>query len=593
MAEIRCRICGGVFEFTEDESAAVCGLCGAVQALPNVINIEYIGRYGVLTELQQQGEQEKALELYEKLLAEGSNDPCLHFTELLAAYGAVYCKTEDGYTLSCTDPGSVSVLESELYRKTMELADDTQREIFEADCALLEEARTAVLNQKVTGEETVQPINRGFECLEAGAWEAAANQFNTAITEDPENGIAYFGRMMSELQVYRESELKRVGIKLTEAPSYSLVQEYGDELLLERLRSYREEGVLYQAAEFGKNAQTIDEWRSIKKLLMTIIENDRAKEYISLCDRKIRSIMSREGQLVIGCREAANLGITTENMGTRMVSASYYYDYDMTPEEPAKVKNIHERGRFSPGHIMAVAALVIMVILAVLFFIASNINKDEENDVTYNSRAVTQPHDDNNSDSALNVIKNTESFEEDDETSHSVCVAGSKAFILEKGKVKCLSEISVSEPEETTQNGASFALNVTPYASDWREWDDVAQLYNDPDGAMLFAVMENGTVSYDIFSSSDLNYEDTYRSVSGWIGVERLVWETGGTKPCLFAITKDGRLYASDPLVEEQLDPALSPLLSGDAEILEFVAQGGSVHIILEDGSYISVSYVK
>ncbi len=590
MAEIRCRICGRAFEFIEGESVATCGLCGAVQALPNVTNIEYLGQYDALTELQQQGEQEKALELYEELLAHGSGDPCLHFTELLAAYGAAYCKTEEGYALSCTDPGAVSALESELYHKVLELADEAQREIFERDCVLLEEARTAAMNQTAAGEDAPSPINRGFECLEAGAWEAAANQFNTVIAEEPENAVAYFGRMMSELQVYRESELVRVGAKLTDAPSYSMVQEYGDELLLDRLRNYREEGVLYQAAELGRTAQTIDEWRGIKKLLMTIIENDRAKEYISLCDRKIRSIMSREGQLVIGCREAVNLGITTENMGTRMVSASYYYDYDMTPEEPVKVKKPRRKARISPGRGMAVGALVIIVLLVVLFVVASNMpEKDDE--VTYNSETITQLSRDNNNESLFNVTKSSESAT--DEESCSVCVADSRAFTLEKGRVKCFTEMPVSEPEETTQNGASFALNVTPYASDWRDWEDVAELYNDPDGAMLFAVMENGTVAYDIFSSSDLNYEDTYRLVSGWIGVERLVWETGGTKPCLFAITKDSRIYASDPLVEEQLTPALSAMIPEGAEIREFGAHGGSVHIILEDGSYISAVYVK
>ena len=37
-------------------------------------------------------------------------------------------------------------------------------------------------------------------------------------------------------------------------------------------------------------------------------------------------------------------------------------------------------------------------------------------------------------------------------------------------------------------------------------------------------IMENGTVSYDIFSSSNMNYEDTYKAVSSWTNVKKLVF---------------------------------------------------------------------
>ncbi len=585
MTNIWCKVCGEALEAEQDDSVVVCRRCGAKQALPLMTNDEYLEKYAVLRELQQDGEQEKALALYEEMLTEGgSSDPVLHWTAVMAAYGAVYHSEENGYALTCNDAGSMYVNDNELYRKVLELATPEQREVFELDCMLLEEAREAAIGDL----DTEEPINRGFAFLEDGAWDAAAKQFNSVIAAEPENALAYFGKMMAELQVYRESDLRKVGTRLTEAPSYSAVQAYGDELLLMRLNDYHQEGVLYQAAELGKCAETIDEWKYIKKLLMSIIENDRAKEYLSLCERKIRAIMSREAQLVIGCREAVNLGLTTETLGTRMVSANYYYDFDMHPQAP-KQKGSNGK-KFSPERIMIIGAVCILVIvLLIIFVISPLLTKDDSAEVTY-----TAAYTDNNS------IVTTDVTEEHTDAVHDeaysveqpFCIAASRAFTLENGKVRSFTNVPVNEVTSDTLSGASFAGNVAPYSSDWSVWDDVTKLYSDPDRAMLFAVMENGTVAYHIFSKTSQNYyEDTYRAVSAWRGVTELIWETGSKeKPCLYAITKEGGLYASDAVKEEILANAINPMIEEGVKITKIAAHEGSVHILLDDGSYISVT---
>lgn len=590
MAKFWCKVCGQLLDPIEGAVVATCGSCGARQVLPVPLSSEYLEYYARLVELQQSEQFEQAEELFENLLLEGGADAALYWLGVLIDYRAVY-KIENGsYTIVCGKAGETSVIEQEDFQKILHYASPAQRGIFEKDGRMLEESRLAALGENRTDSEAELPLNRGFLCLEDGAWDAADAQFDRVLSEDPENALAYFGKMMSELQLHREGELTRAGTRLSETVNYGNVMKFGDELLCERLRKYREEGILYQATEHGKCAETIDDWKHVKKLLMEIRENDRAAEYLSLCDRKIRAIMVREAQLVMGCREAVNLGLTTETLGTRMVSANYYYDFDMS-DTPQK----SERKGFKPPSSRAVAifALIVLILLAAIFtasfFIADESSDKKGEDAS--DTAETSAYD--RGSSSKDEILPSSQEENDDSKFPEICVAGAGAFILDSnGKVVSLNEPGVAEHHEETQNGASFTLNITPYETDFDTWSDVAKLYNDPEGVMLFGVMENGTVAYDIFSSSNMNYEAAYRSVSSWRDVSELVWESGSQQnPCLFAVTKDGGLYVSDAEAEKTISNLLDPFIDDGARIKRLAAKNGTLHIIMHDGNYISIKY--
>lgn len=590
MAKFLCKVCGERLEPIDGAVVATCGICGARQALPMLLSDEYLERYAELVCLQQGGMFEEAEEHFENMLLDGGADADLYWMGVLIEYRAVYQNEEEqgAYKIICGKPGEESVLENESFQKVLHYASPAQRGIFEKDGKLLESTRFGSRGEHESENEAENPLNRGFLCLEDGAWDAAMAQFDRVLAESPENALAYFGKMMADLQIHREGELSRAGTRMSETEYYEKVLEYGDEVLCDRLKKYRESGILYQATERGKCAETIDDWKHVKKLLMEIHNNERAAEYLSLCDRKIRAIMVREAQLVMGCREAVNLGLTTDTLGTRMVSANYYYDFDMSDEVDLKEgKKLH----MPSSRAVAIFALIVMLLLVGLFAVSFLLGKDSPAETE-----TSEPDNETQKSTYQSFTENaglTVSDDEQADTEPEFCVVGSRAFILERnGSVKLLNEPMEEETMEVTQNGASFALNESPYESDFTTWSDVAGLYSDPDGAMLFGVMENGTVSYDIFSSSNMNYEDTYKAVSSWMNVKKLVWESGDTqKPCLFAITKDGKLYASDAAADKNLKQILDPMLDHGAKIEMLGAQGGMLHLILEDGSYVSVNY--
>ncbi len=586
MAKFWCKVCGGTLEYSDAAETAVCGVCGAAGVLPVQQDDEYTVQFAELVRLRQSGDYEQAEALLYVLLQQNGADPALYWNSVLITYKAAYYSEEDTYRLICGETGDVSVQENEDFQKALHFASPAQWDIFENDGRLLEEARLALLAEREKQNESNEsPLNKGFLLLEDGAWDAADAQFDHVLADEPENGLAYFGKMMAELQVHRESELSRAGASLEESDNYQLVQKYGNDMLLERLQEYKVKGILFQATERGKLAETIDDWKHIKKLLIDIRENEEAREYLAFCDKKIRAIMAREAQLVMGCREAVNLGITTETLGTRMVSANYYYDFDMSAAEPEKKKRA--KGAVSPSRVMAAIALLVLLLLVGLFVLSAWLTKDKAPEEYVNGELVA---DNNNIEPDDVVTDGTDAASESKEK--QFCVAGARAFMLdESGKVISLADEPVAVVPEETQGGASFSMNITPYESDFSTWRDVTALYSDPEGAVLFGVTKSGTVGYDIFSPSTLNYEDRYREVSSWIGVRELVWEKRASGvPVLFAVTKDSYVYASDPAVQEKLD-ALETLIPEDNPIIQLQAQEGSLYILLEDESYISLGY--
>ncbi len=595
MAKFCCKVCGQQIDQIDGAVIATCTSCGSRQVLPISLSDEYLKCYFELIVLQQSGQFEEAEELFEHLILEGGVDAALHWLGVLIDYRAVYKADIDGkYTIVCGKADEISVLENDGFQKVLNYASPAQRGIFEKDGSILESSRLELLGKHDVVSKAERPLNRGFLCLEDGAWDAAMAQFDRVLADEPENSLAYFGKMMAELQVRRESELSHTGMRILETENYNNVLKYGNELLCDRLRKYRDSGILYQAVEHIKCAETIDDWKHVKKLLMEVCENERAREYLALCDRKIRAIMVREAQLVMGCREAVNLGITTDTLGTRMVSANYYYDFDMSD----KISNKGQK-KFKPisSRVVAIFALITLLVLTVVIIFSFFINSNDKQDQDNNLEANISVSDNTKTIDTLEIEKAPDDIDYGSEQNKEFCVAGNMAFTLNgNGKVVNLSQMSdaVSNTEETKNNGASFTLNLSPYESDYFTWSDVAHLYSTPNGEMLLGVMENGTVSYDIFSSSNMNYETVYKPVSSWMNVKELIWESGNLQnPILFAITDDGNIYASNTEVENNIVQVTDVFRSQGFSIEAISAENGIIHILMTNGSYFSINYNK
>lgn len=577
MVKYWCKVCGEPLRPTEGALVAACASCGARQALPSPIDDEYLAHFGELGRLVREGDFGSAQMLADAMIVKSEKDSALYWQRVMCTYKAAYSSKLDKseYVITCGEETDAPVSENEDFCNALRFAGPAQRGIYEEDGRLLERARRIILGEPYVPDETVLPLNRGFLCLEDGEWTAANEQFDIVIKDEPENALAYFGKMMAELRVRRESELSNLGTMIPETENHKYVLQYGDESLRERLNRYWESGLLLKAAEECELAVTVDDWKRIKKLFNQIPNNPMAQEQSVFCDKKIREIMSREGQVVVGCREAANLGITTETLGARMVNADYYYDFDMSDQSSGVRRKKDLVSAFAIG---ALIALLILVAILFVFPIAGG----EKSRKIDNSGLEGSLGDTGTTESSGRIYGDPE-FQS----------AGEFMFVLDvNGTVRCISEKPDDSAKVTLQSGASFSGNVTPYASDWSSWDGVSKLYSTPDGMMLFGVLDNGTIVYDIFAAEQMSYEAAYSTVSEWENVSELAVDPiSQERSCIFALTESGVVLSSDAAAKEAVDSEAAPYYEQGIMAEKIAAAGGYVYIIFDNDDYISVQY--
>ena len=589
-----CKVCDEPLRPGEGAFVATCTVCGARQALPLPIDDEYLVQMGAVRRMRQSGDFDGARQLASELMERNPKDAALYWQRTLIHYQAVYRREQKNhaYSLECLCEDSMPVWEYEDCRKALELASPAQRGIYEEDARLLERARCAVCGEIYTPDETVSPLNSGFLCLEDGEWDAAQERFDCALRENPRDALAYFGKMMAELHVRREGELAFLGERLPETAHYEDVLQFGDDALRNRVKRYWEDGVLAHAAVDCEKAKTVDDWKHIRKMLQQIAGNAQARERIVLCERKIREIMVHDGMVVIGCREAVNLGLTTETLGVRMVNAHYYYDFDMPAKKTAEWKQKGGSVRILP----IVVVLALLGLVCILLYIVFGSDADEFEPAEYNrttEQAVTTAGTEEAFGGAF--VSETEGSDghTDDADAPRLCAVGERIFALyEDGSVKMLSGAQAQATETTAVSGASFAGNVSPYASSYSSWGNISDLYSEPAGEMLFGVTAEGLVVYDIFSASEMKYEERYKTVSSWLNVKELDWaDDGDAAACLFALTKDGRIYASDAETEAAVTAQINPYLEQGQHVVSMTSEPDVLHVLLENGKYLAIPY--
>jgi tetratricopeptide (TPR) repeat protein len=272
MARFWCKVCDEPLRTVEGAFVATCAACGARQALPQSLDEEYLQHFGELCRMRQNGDIEGAHALVNAMLDRFSHEAALYWQRVLVTYEAKY-RQESGqceYVLECGRAAPTPVLEHVDYQKALSFSSAAQRAIYEEDARLLERSRRILCGESYVPDVSVSPLNSGFLCLEDGEWDAAMAQFDSALEEQPQNALAYFGKMMAELHVRREAELPHVGYRLPETENHRYVLEYGDDALRERLHHHWETGLLAHAVELCGKATSVDDWKRVKKLLQQI-----------------------------------------------------------------------------------------------------------------------------------------------------------------------------------------------------------------------------------------------------------------------------------------------------------------------------------
>ena len=160
-------------------------------------------------------------------------------------------------------------------------------------------------------------VKRAFMSLEDGDFAKADDFCEQALNIDPENGRAWLGKLMAQLKVRREEDLKNQPKPLGGNTHFLKVMRFGDESLRKQMRDdieyinnrneyERQKGIFDTACTTLRKATTIEQCLEAMMQFRTIEGFSGVKEQTEACNVKIESINAAKYQKAATLQAAGN-----------------------------------------------------------------------------------------------------------------------------------------------------------------------------------------------------------------------------------------------------------------------------------------------
>ena len=173
---------------------------------------------------------------------------------------------------------------------------------------------TVVVSGGTAASAGIEPLlKRVFMFLEDGDWNNANEYCEKVLDQDPENARAYLGKLMAELYVKKQEELKNCEKPFDELQNYQKIKRFGDSALIEKLEKdnqfIRERNEEARLSELYETA-----WAAMK-------EAETEKEYLSAAkDFDEIKAYRDSAALAKQCREkAAEFKQESENVYSQLI----------------------------------------------------------------------------------------------------------------------------------------------------------------------------------------------------------------------------------------------------------------------------------
>ncbi len=147
MAVIRCKICGGDLNIADGTTVAVCEYCGTRQTLPKINDEQRAAAFNRGDHFRRISEFDKALSVYERIIAEDDTDAEAHWCAALSRYGIEYVKdpASGKYIPTCHRASFTNFLEDVDYQAAVANADPVAREQYEHDGRIIAEVQRNII----------------------------------------------------------------------------------------------------------------------------------------------------------------------------------------------------------------------------------------------------------------------------------------------------------------------------------------------------------------------------------------------------------------------------------------------------------------
>ncbi len=147
MSTFKCKMCGGEIEFEQGATVGVCDSCGTKQTLPRLDDDRKANLYDRANHFRRNNDFDKAMGIYEQILAEDSTDAETYWSLVLCRYGIEYVEDPATHDRVPTVNRAqyTSIFDDDDYKSALKYADAYQRSIYEEEAKAINEIQKGVL----------------------------------------------------------------------------------------------------------------------------------------------------------------------------------------------------------------------------------------------------------------------------------------------------------------------------------------------------------------------------------------------------------------------------------------------------------------
>lgn len=147
MSTFKCKMCGGEIEFEQGATVGVCDSCGTKQTLPRLDDDRKANLYDRANHFRRNNDFDKAMGIYDQILAEDRTDSETYWSLVLCRYGIEYVEDPATHKRVPTVNRAqyTSVFDDEDYKAAIQYADAVQREVYEAEAKAINEIQKGIL----------------------------------------------------------------------------------------------------------------------------------------------------------------------------------------------------------------------------------------------------------------------------------------------------------------------------------------------------------------------------------------------------------------------------------------------------------------
>lgn len=143
----KCKMCGGSLAVEDNQTVGVCEYCGTKQTLPRLDDEGRANLYDRASHFRRNNEYDKAISIYERILNEDTTDAEAYWSLVLCRYGIEYVEDPATHRRVPTVNRAqyTSIFDDEDYKSALRYADASQRPVYEAEAAEINEIQKGIL----------------------------------------------------------------------------------------------------------------------------------------------------------------------------------------------------------------------------------------------------------------------------------------------------------------------------------------------------------------------------------------------------------------------------------------------------------------